>query len=129
MNASWFLTEIKALVHALATKGNEYYRIVSVVYVRLKCVPLCISFAYPLAENSDANNPAPKPYLGFNKSEPYDGFPEQCLPFIQYISAKKKDYACFLAYVVCTLCHSSKCSAGVLHLFILMEIWLISFTS
>lgn len=60
MNACWFLTEIKALVHALATKGNEYYRIVSVVYVRVavfKCVPLCISFAYPLEKISGKMSP------------------------------------------------------------------------
>lgn len=80
----------------LPREMNTTQMVLSVVYV-----VVCISFAYPVEkicgnmspcspENSDANNPAPN--LGFDKSEPHESFPEQCLPFIEYITNKKRLY-------------------------------------
>lgn len=110
MNASWFLTEIKALVHALATKGNEYYGIISVVYVRLKCVPLCISFAYPLEKFSGKMSPCSLKIqtqttlplnhtLDSTKVNLMIVFQNNVYPSYS-TSPLKKDYAWFLAYVV-----------------------------
>lgn len=97
-----FLTEIKALVHALTTKGNQCCRItILVVYVITALLwfdPLSILlniFVALLFENFVCiihtqslfgvhSNPVLNPYLGCNKTKPPENCLEQNKSFIKH---------------------------------------------
>lgn len=138
VNACWFLTEIKALVHALATKGNEYYTNGDISCLcQTSRVVVCISFAYPVEKICGKMSPCSlkiQMQTTLPLSQTLDSTKVNLMRVSQnnvYLSyststIKKKNTIPVLAYVVYCI-HSLKCNAGVHHAIIVVKLWLISF--